>query len=53
MDDETMGKMFGPTAGKYVKYIRPLKKLRSRKPARVPEEPPVLHQISTTKSLDN
>ena len=53
MNPETMGKMFGPAAGKYVKYIRPLRYLR-RKTARPAEPPPsVLHQISTGKPLDN
>ena len=45
MDAETMGKMFGATAGKYVKYVRPLRHLR-RIVASSPETPPVLHQIS-------
>jgi MoaA/NifB/PqqE/SkfB family radical SAM enzyme len=49
MDSETMGKMFGPVAGKYVAYIRPLRYFRPRK--RAASHPPVtLHQIS--KSVD-
>ncbi|MFZ0751000.1 MAG: hypothetical protein WAM70_16675, partial [Pyrinomonadaceae bacterium] len=53
MDSETMGKMFGPAASKYVKYIRPLKYLR-RKTSRPAEPPPsVLHQISSAKPLDS
>jgi len=42
MDAETMGKMFGPAAGKYVRYVRPLRKLsRSRKdrPSLRPDSP--------------
>ena len=53
MNPETMGKMFGPAAGKYVKYIRPLRHLR-RKTSRPTEPPPsVLHQISAAKPLDS
>ena len=52
MDSETMGKMFGQSAAKYVKFIRPLKHLR-RKTSRPVDPPPVLHQISTGKPLDN
>ena len=52
MDSETMGKMFGPAASKYVKFVRPLKYFR-RKTTRPTEPPPVLHQISTVKPLDN
>jgi hypothetical protein len=52
MDSETMSKMFGPAAGKYVKYIRPLKYFR-RTASRSVEPPPVLHQISNAKPVDN
>ena len=46
MDTETIAKMFGPAAGKYVKYIRPLRHLRPPV-ARRELQTPVLHQIST------
>jgi Fe-coproporphyrin III synthase len=52
MDSETMGKMFGPAARKYVKFVRPLKYFR-RKASRPTQPPPVLHQISTGKPLDS
>ncbi|HEX5701671.1 MAG TPA: radical SAM protein [Pyrinomonadaceae bacterium] len=53
MNPETMGKMFGPAAGKYVKFIRPLKYLR-RKTSRPTAPPPsVLHQISAAEPHDN
>ena len=51
MDDETMGKMFGQAAGKYVKFIRPLKYLRRK--ASPPDDPPaVLHQITNAKHVE-
>lgn len=53
MNSETMGKMFGPAAGKYVKYIRPLKHLRRKTARPTAPPPPVLHQISAGKPLDN
>jgi hypothetical protein len=52
MNPETMGKMFGPAASKYVKFVRPLKYFR-RKASRPTEPPPVLHQISTANPVDN
>ena len=51
MNSETMGKMFGPTASKYVKFVRPLKYFR-RKASRPAQPPPVLHQISAGKPQD-
>jgi hypothetical protein len=53
MDPETMRKMFGPSAGKYVKYLRPLRYFRANRPTRPAEPPPTFHQISTLKSVDN
>jgi len=53
MDPETMGKMFGSMASKYVKYVRPLRHLRSRKRVRVNDPALPLHQISKSKSLEN
>lgn len=52
MNPETMGKMFGPAASNYVKFVRPLKYLRP-KISRPTEPPPVLHQISAGKPLDS
>ena len=52
MDSETMGKMFGPAASKYVKFVRPLKYFR-RNASRPTEPPPVLHQISAGKPVDS
>ncbi len=48
LDQETLSRMFGPTAGKYAKYLAPVRsvtKLFPGKPAK-PVNEPVLHQIS-------
>ena len=54
MDPETMGKMFGPAASKYVKYMRGRSNTSAARATRPTEPPPpVLHQISAAKPLDN
>ena len=48
MDPETMGKMFGRTAGKYAKYLVPLRSLRQRPSSSTSRPSLPIHPISTS-----
>jgi hypothetical protein len=47
LDQETIGRMFGPSAGKYARYLGPLRYLKLRRSKPNPYNAPELHQIST------
>ena len=47
LDQETIGRMFGPNAGKYARYLGPLRYLKLRRTKPNPYNASDLHQIGT------